>query len=396
MNYVQEILTDLVDIYERRGYDRPPDGRRRQAVTLDVVKRYPAYRNHLGKEEREIEAAIIRLVGWQMITAPRSPQGYYPKLTLCEEQLSSIYDLLCRKPAQEIRREQIRLLQRARNGSGGLADRFAERTITALQEGITPGHGLQGNTKKMGDVLLALEKIDQLCKETYLRNFSEAVFHDSKRFQEIAGAVRGVLADLTEQPVERDKILEYYNLVENPTYLYLKGGWILTLGDSTLHVANLPGGIGLAADALSAVQAVQLQDKTVVSVENLTTYHDMPERDRAVVYLGGFSNSLRIGFLKMVFANEPDAAYFHHGDLDPHGFLILEDLKRKTGIPFQPMEMDLDTLQNCFAAGHYRSLTEEDRKAMQYPMLEPYREILDFMETHNCKVEQESLVAMSL
>ena len=102
------------------------------------------------------------------------------------------------------------------------------------------------------------------------------------------------------------------------------------------------------------MQAVHLQDKTVVSVENLTTYHDTSERSQAVLYLGGFPNSVRANFLRMVYSNEPDANYFHHGDLDPHGFLILENLKQKTGIPFQPMEMDLPTLKDCFTAGHYR------------------------------------------
>ena len=79
-----------------------------------------------------------------------------------------------------------------------------------------------------------------------------------------------------------------------------------------------------------------------------------------------------------------------------HGFLILENLKQKTGIPFRPLEMDLATLRACFQAGHYRPLTAEDKKAMQSPLLAPYREILDFMLQHNCKVEQESLAAMDL
>ena len=33
---------------------------------------------------------------------------------------------------------------------------------------------------------------------------------------------------------------------------------------------------------------------------------------------------------------------------------------------------------------------------MQYPLLNPYREIFDFMKENNCKVEQESFAAMKL
>lgn len=98
----------------------------------------------------------------------------------------------------------------------------------------------------------------------------------------------------------------------------------------------------------------------------------------------------------MVHASKPDAIYLHYGDLDPYGFLILENLKQKTGIPFATSGMDLATLQACFQAGHYRPLTAEDRNVLQSPMLCDYREIFAFMQAHNCKAEQESLSAMKL
>ena len=197
MDYVREILDALVDIYEQRRYDQPPDGRQRRAVALDVAKRYPQYLDHLGKEEREIDDAITRLDGWHMLTAPRSVQGYYTKLTLCQDRMSEIYKFLGRKPAQEIRQEQLLLLQEAQQHADGLIRRFADKAIVALQEGRSPGYSLQGDTEKLRDVLLVLDKIEHLQKETYLRNFSEAVFHDSKRFQAISGLIRNVLVDLT-------------------------------------------------------------------------------------------------------------------------------------------------------------------------------------------------------
>ena len=166
--------------------------------------------------------------------------------------------------------------------------------------------------------------------------------------------------------------------------------------DSCIRVTDLPGGIGLTSDGLSAIRSVLLEPRTVITVENLTTYHDIPSDDRAVLYLGGFPNSARASFLRMVYASKPDAVYLHYGDLDPYGLLILENLKQKIGIPFAASGMDLATLQACFQAGHYRPLTAEDRKVMQSPMLCAYREIFAFMQAHNCKAEQESLSAMKL
>jgi len=397
MDYVYKILTALVDRYERRTSVSAQDGKPRRSVTLDIPKQYPACQDHLSAEERAIDDAVTRLSGWQMITAPRSPQGYYTKVTLRLDHISDSYLLLKRKPAQETRQEQLELLLAARRQCpDSLAGRFASDMLTALQAGHSLRYGLHGNTEKLKDILLALEKIGQLDKETYIRNFSEAIFHDSKHLQSLLGIVRNILSDLTDQPVEKAQILEYYNLLENPTYLYLKGGWVLEFPSSRIRIADLPGGIGLTSDGLSAIQSVHLEAATVITVENLTTYHDTPSEGQAVLYLGGFPNSARVNFLRMAYTSRPDAVYLHRGDLDPYGFLILESLKQKTGIPFGSMEMDLPTLQTCFQAGHYRPLTAEDRKAMQSPMLCAYREIFDFMQEHNCKVEQESLAAMEL
>lgn len=397
MDYTYEILSALVDRYERRKSSTSRDGKPQRAVTLDIVKHYPAYQDHLSEEEHAIDQAVTLLSNWQLITAPRNSQGYYTKVTLQLDRLSAIYDFLNRKPARETRQEQLDLLLAVqRHNPDNLSGRFAGEMIDALQAGRSLGYGLQGNFEKLRDVLLALEKIGLLSKETYVRNFSEAVFHDSKHFQSIAGIVRNILSDLTDQSVEKKQILEYYNLLENPTYLYLKGNWVLEFPGSRIRIADLPGGIGLTSDGLSAIQSVQLEAQTVITVENLTTYHDTPSKDQAVLYLGGFPNSARASFLRMAYTSKPDAIYLHHGDLDPYGFLILENLKQKTDIPFRPVEMDLATLQSCFQAGHYRSLTAEDRKAMKSPILCAYQEIFDFMLEHNCKVEQESLAAMKL
>ena len=166
--------------------------------------------------------------------------------------------------------------------------------------------------------------------------------------------------------------------------------------DSRIRTADHPGGIGLTSDGLGAIRSVHLETRTVITVENLTTYHDTPSEDRAVLYLGGFPNSARVNVHRMPYTSRPHAVYLHHGDLDPYGFLTLENLKQKTGIPFAASEMDLATLQACFQAGHYRPLTVEDRKIMASPTLFAYREIFDFMKEYDCKVEQESFAAMKL
>ena len=149
-------------------------------------------------------------------------------------------------------------------------------------------------------------------------------------------------------------------LIWDPGYVYIKGDWEIVCQGHLLSVRMFHGGIALSSDALTEIDHISVPGKRIISVENLTTYHDTQEHQGAVIYLGGFLNTVRTNLLKKVFASEPHAQYYHHGDLDPYGFLILEDLKAKTGIPFEPLEMDLPTLRRCHLAGHFRPLDESD------------------------------------
>ena len=82
MDYTHEILTAMVDRYERRKGTSAQNGKPQRAVTFDLAKYYPIYRDHLSEEEQAIDDAVTRLSSWQMVAAPRSAQGYYTKITL--------------------------------------------------------------------------------------------------------------------------------------------------------------------------------------------------------------------------------------------------------------------------------------------------------------------------
>lgn len=243
--------------------------------------------------------------------------------------------------------------------------------------------------KLLEDVLWALVNIEKLTEETYIRKFSEMVFHDSKRLQSILNPITRILLDYGDGVGQKETVLAQYNLISNPGYVYIKGDWQICCQGQCLSTKMFRGGIAISSDALDEIECIAVPSGTIISVENLTTYHDAKESQGAIVYLGGFLNTVRTNLLKKLYAFEPEARYFHKGDLDPYGFLILENLKKKTGIPFEPMEMDLNTLRQCHRAGHFRPLDESDRKAITAPALVEYQPILQYMLQYNCKIEQE-------
>ncbi|EFD01113.1 hypothetical protein CLOSTHATH_00663, partial [Hungatella hathewayi DSM 13479] len=141
---------------------------------------------------------------------------------------------------------------------------------------------------------------------------------------------------------------------------------------------------------------IQLNGQKVITVENLTTYHDTETAEGMVVYLGGFHNEVRRRFLQAVYQQNSGAAYFHKGDIDVYGFLILQNLKARTGIPFQSLDMDVETLRKYYQMGYCKELDENDRKMMGSKKLDDYRDVLMFMDEHNCKMEQESVMAAEI
>ena len=191
----------------------------------------------------------------------------------------------------------------------------------------------------------------------------------------------------------------FYNLYENPTYVLIKGNVVIQFDSSVINVVEMPDGIALSNASLEKIKKITVKASKVITVENLTTYHDSDEGDSVHIYLGGYHNHSKQILLEKIYVDNKNSAYFHKGDLDVYGFLILENLKEKTGIPFAPLMMDVATLEKFYQAGLYKELTASDVKVIggkRNTKLAAYADVLQFMLDHNCKVEQESIKAVEL
>lgn len=392
MEYEKQILSWLIDSYEKKD---PGNINTRKASIL-ISAKFPQYKEPLSDTHNEIETAIHHLLSWGFVQCSKNQQGYYTKILLQESALPRIYQILNKTPTKELWEMQKKLLGKSAAPTESVTGRFCAAMLERVTQRKDIAYGLSKDIKILEDVLLALVNIEKLTEETYIRNFSEMVFHDSKRLQSILNPISRILLDYGDGVGQKDTVLAQYNLISNPGYVYIKGDWQIWCQGQCISVNKFRGGIAISSDALDEIERIVVPCGTIISVENLTTYHDAKESQGAIIYLGGFLNTVRTNLLKKLYVFEPDARYFHKGDLDPYGFLILENLKNKTGIPFKPLEMDLDTLRRCYCAGHFRPLDEADRKAIDSPALVAYQPILQYMIQHNCKIEQECFEAMKL
>lgn len=400
MDYGKDILNRLIDMYERRGaFDKEPSSLR--AIQIEVKKAYPAYADRYNHDAyKDINVAIEKLCMDGLVLAEQNSAGQYSKVKLNLIAVPECYVKIKRVSVPEQCEKVKKVLSQYMDCEWPLLQTVIGDWQGMIEEHKKLPYDLKYDSKRVDDVLHVLQAIMKLDKETYIRNFSTALFKDSKKFQkEFRGRVESILFDYTDEVVEKDKILEFYNLYENPTYVLIKGNAVINFETSMIEVTEMPDGIALSNASLDKIRNITVKAAKVITVENLTAYHDSDEEDAVHIYLGGYHNHSKQVLLEKIFAANKNCDYFHKGDLDVYGFLILENLKEKTGIPFASLMMDVLTLERLFRAGIYKELTVSDIKVIEEKKntkLIAYADVLQFMLDNNCKVEQESIKAVEL
>ena len=399
MDYSKDILNSLVDMYERReGYIKEPSSLR--AIQIDIKKTYPAYVDRYDHNAyKDINATIEKLISEGVIISKLESTGVYSNVRLNIDRISDCYKRLNRKSIPEQCEYIKQILSLFENDNYRLLNNIISDWMNLAVNYRKLPYDLKYDGKRLKDVLTILEAVFKIEQESYIRNFSTAVFKDSKRFQkEFKSCIESILFDYTDDPIEKDKILEYYNLYENPTYVYIKGDMVISFDNSTIYANELPDGIALSNASLKRIKNIKVLAKAIITVENLTTYHDENKKEAVYIYLGGYHNKSKKELLEKIYKDNRFCEYLHEGDIDIYGFLILENLKERTGIPFKPLLMDVNTLKRFYEAGIYKELNISDIRMIEKNRenLKEYSEVLDFMLLNNCKVEQESLRAIEL
>lgn len=400
MECSKDIISRLLDIYERRsGYAKRPEELR--SIQFEVSKEYPVYKDRYDNEKyRDINTSIEKNIAAGLIIADKDQTGRYSKIKLNIARVDECYALLKRTSIPDQCKKVLSVLEKANCTKGLLIGRVVSDFCEQINAYKKLPYDLGYDARRIGDVLQVLDAVINLTSETYIRNFSTALFKDSKRFQrEYKSTVESILFDYTDNVVEKDDILGYYNLYENPTYVLIKGNARICFDESVVELSEMPGGIALSNGSLEGIQKISVKTDKVITVENLTTYHDCDELDAVYIYLGGYHNTSKQKLLELIYKNNGDKEYYHEGDLDVYGFLILENLIAKTQIPFKPLQMDIETIERFYRAGLYKNLTSRDRKVIKPKkdgQLSAYRDVLEYMLKYDCKVEQESIKAVDL
>lgn len=298
-----------------------------------------------------------------------------PKSDLVKENLA-LLDEYCKAEESPITREFALYLQERLKNHQSVKEYI---NLSELEE-----------NKRLFEALSGVEKNKKTC---YIREFSIEYFQNSKYFENIEKQVVRIFRRFHSEyaSMETAEILAEYGIYHTPNYVYLKGDMMLEIDGGPVKLWTLNQGLGISGEDLAKVTFGDLSGiKQVITIENLTTFFRWQEPESLIIYLGGYHNSVRRTLLKKLYQELPNISYYHFGDIDAGGFLILKDLRKKTGIPFKTFCMDVETLKYYEKYG--KALTESDRiRLKELEKEEELQEVVSYMLLHNVKLEQECI-----
>ena len=400
-NETQKLVLELLlDKYENsKSYIR--ENRVTQTFAISPVQAMKLYDSDFADVDliRDFENQMANLERRNLIFIKRN-RGVIEKLIANQERWDEYYEILQRIDKHTLQKKQLELYQRYL-GTNELLDRFCQEQIDRLN-----------TNKKAIYAMEEAEHVLELCRfilenqqDILERELSIAVLGDSKLWEKkyrskVCGLLRkyGNLDELllgmidsesVEDKREIEKIiLAEYSVYSNPSYVYFKGDAVLEFKDGQKIKINIYTPMAFSTSTLANIQAIQILDKKVMTIENLTSFNRMEKESTFLIFLSGYHNSVKQKLIRKIYDMNPTLEWYHFGDIDPDGFYIIEHLKRGTGINFIPIYMDINFLEKY--KGYTKKMTNRDiQKANTMLQNGKYSDIMVYMLNTELKLEQE-------
>ncbi len=272
---------------------------------------------------------------------------------------------------------------------------FCKEQIERLESG-KKAEFLQEDAK---NIISLLNFMLQNKNEILERELSISVLANSKTWEEKyksrvikilkrSGRFESLIENCADEKEKNKVILEELSIFSNPSYVYFKGSGEITFenGERIKLYSDVP--LAILSASICKIKSFEIFDSKIMTVENLTSFNRIKDSDTFFIFLSGYHNSVKQEFLKKIFNQNANKEFYHFGDIDPDGFFILENLRSKTKIDFKSYKMGITELEKY--SDFTKSLEKNDIvKAESLIKKSAYTEILNWMLSHNQKLEQE-------
>lgn len=385
--YGKLVLNHLLDKYERSVLSKQGSDKHLR-IHIPVRKMFPKYDNSDYYHERlMIDEALHDLRELHIVVLSINLDGI-DDIELSLFYIEKAYQYANRTFSLETRKTVIQLLEQTTFSYEWLETfRVDMLKKLSLFQSVYRYLNLD-DIQEIKDIFTVLKALPLQNYEISLRKFSLAILKDSKRLEVIKTRLLHILFDYCpENFADEDDVFASFNIMKNPGFLYLRGRMVIELNGQVIDLGRLKSPFSLMSENIEQLHILDIQDQNVLTIENLTSFYDIVLDNTLVIYLGGYHNALRRSLLTKIYALYPHLKFYHFGDIDAGGFYIYYHLKEKTQIPFEMLGMDIPTLQRYQA--YCKSLTQNDRRRLEKLQEKHHLEVISYMLTHNCKLEQE-------
>lgn len=366
---------------------------------------YPEYESNYESIDRVhlFEDQMGFLERWGLVRIEKKRE-IISKIFLVTEpdRLAETYILLKREDRHSVIRKQKQFFS-SQIGASRITDAFCKDQLLRLDQGKDPQYSIA----EARALLKLLLRIIRNGEDILERELSIEVLGDSKEFEKSYRSrvcrILGKYADADQSPdgtgpdilessddprACQRALLEEYGVYANPSYIYLKGKGTVTFSDGSVCLLRKDCPIAFLSETMKTVSRIEIDDHDLMTVENLTSFNRIRRDDTFFLYLGGYHNSAKRLFLKKIKADNETLSFYHFGDIDPDGFLILEHLRRKTGIGFQPYRMGTEEIVRY--RKYCKTLEKHDCMKAENMLREGiFPEEMRYLLEHNVKLEQE-------
>lgn len=394
--YEKTMLERLLASYERSKISKGQTPKRHTGIHFKfdgkTMPRYFSEDSYLYKDD--IEASVEKLVKKGFVTIRRNPFSKdLERVTLELDKIEEVYTYLGHKSPNRITREIENVLN-------GYVDHkqpvsmIARSLLERVQDKKSVKRWFDPNRPKdLDDLLKGISFLTENEQPVSKRRFSVLLYRDSKRLESLSNRLVNLFSLAGSSFDSSDDMFESFAITSTPTYVHIKGDGVFTIHDMTIDLKKTGNEWILSSEQLPHVSCESLEGKTVMTIENYTSFSDYAPKSGITVYLAGFHNRAKTAFLQTIKKDQPDTTFFHFGDIDVGGLRILENLRTKTGIDFKPYLMDTKTFMDHKKA--WRPLDDPERKVLGHMLEEkkyaPYHELIETMLETGSKLEQEAV-----
>ena len=369
MKYDEQILRDLINIYEKRNAN---SSEFRQSIRIKLTKdKYPRYFDDVtGFDE-----AISKLYKKGYINIKKIPHDtVVESISLNLDKVDEIEQLL---GIDGVSKNRERLLEELNK----YEDKRIVELKTTILERISSNKSIkQYLDDNFIDAIKAVHYIENLDHDVYERNASNFIYNDSKKLASLKTTLNAIY--------DSENILEESGIISVPPYLYVKGDGIIKINNQTIDLSLCGTSIGIPIDNVDIINFENINK--VTTIENLTTFYDY-KSDGLIIYLGGFSTRSQKKVLNKLKSKCDN--FYHFGDIDYGGFTILNDLMEYLDLDIKTINMDLDTLLSNIK---YAQNLDDDKyidklkTLLTKPRLIKYYEVIEYLINNKVWLEQES------